>query len=166
MKFNFVITAFAAFIPFFIGLIWFSPRVFGKIWLKSVRLTPDHLRWRNMFLLFLSTYALSYLMAFILHTIVIPQYGFFTSIMSEPSWDQPGSDAYNFSQQYMARYGNNYRDFSYGLLRGAMSGLFFAFPVLGITAMYERRGYKFLFVTVSYWVLCLALMGGILAAFA
>jgi hypothetical protein len=47
-----------------------------------------------------------------------------------------------------------------------MSGLFFAFPIVGINGLFERKSWKYIFIHAGYWMLTLMLMGGIVCAFA
>jgi hypothetical protein len=47
-------------------------------------------------------------------------------------------------------------------LHGAIGALFFVLPVLGINALFERKGWKYILINVGYWVLTLAIMGAIL----
>ena len=38
--------------------------------------------------------------------------------------------------------------------------------VIGINALFERKGFKYIAINAGYWILCLGLMGGVLCAFA
>ncbi|MEW7277083.1 DUF1761 domain-containing protein [Aquimarina sp. 2201CG1-2-11] len=166
MEFNFLITALAALVPMILGFIWYNPKVFGTAWMNACGFTEEDLKGGNMAITFILAYVFSFFLAFMLNTIVIHQFGFFSSIMSEPGWNEPGSEAYKFSQDYMAKYGNNFRDFGHGALHGAMVGLLIALPVLATNSLFERKGFKYIAVNAGYWVVCIALMGGVLCQFA
>jgi hypothetical protein len=47
-------------------------------------------------------------------------------------------------------------------MHGSMAGLFFALPILGINAIFERRGLKYTLLHTGYWVITLGLIGGVL----
>lgn len=61
----------------------------------------------------------------------------------------------------MANYGENYRTFKHGALHGAMTGIFIALPILATQAMFERKSLKYVLINAGYWIITLALMGGI-----
>jgi hypothetical protein len=44
-------------------------------------------------------------------------------------------------------------------------GLFFALPVMGTNALFERKGFKYIAINVGYWTVTLALMGGVICHF-
>ncbi|MGB1316089.1 MAG: hypothetical protein ACPG4Y_08710 [Chitinophagales bacterium] len=55
--------------------------------------------------------------------------------------------------------------FAHGALHGVQSSFFYGvISVLVLTALLNGKGFKWIFVTVSYWVLAMALMGGIIGA--
>ncbi|WP_106791110.1 DUF1761 domain-containing protein [Aquimarina sp. Aq78] len=166
MEFNFLITALAALIPMILGFIWYNPKVFGTAWMNACGFTEEDLKGGNMALIFILSYVFSFFLAFILNTFVIHQFGFFSSIMSEPGLSEAGTEAYQYAQDYMAKYGNNFRTFGHGALHGTMVGLMVAFPILATNAMFERKGVKYIAVNAGYWIVCLALMGGVICQFA
>jgi hypothetical protein len=47
-----------------------------------------------------------------------------------------------------------------------MGGLTLALPIIGINALFERRGFKYIAINVGYWVVSMAIMGGIICQFA
>jgi cytochrome b561 len=67
---------------------------------------------------------------------------------------------------FMEKYGKLYRTFKHGAFHGVLAGIFFAMPITGIVALYERRSAKYIFVHVGYWTLTMALMGGVICAYA
>jgi hypothetical protein len=66
----------------------------------------------------------------------------------------------------MDTHGNNFRTFKHGLLHGSMSGILFVLPILAINAMFERKGFKYIAINAGYWIICLAIMGGIICQMA
>ncbi len=166
MEFNFLITALAALIPMVLGFIWYNPKVFGTAWMNACGFTAEDLKGGNMALIFILSYVFSFFLAFILNTFVIHQFGFFSSIMNEPGLTEAGTEVYQYAQDFMAKYGTNFRTFGHGALHGTMVGLMVVLPVLGTNALFERKGFKYIAVNVGYWIVCLALMGGVLCQFA
>jgi hypothetical protein len=61
---NYIAVAAAALGSFLIGGVWYSPVLFGKIWMRETSLTDDALRGRNMGLVFGSSFVLSLVIAF------------------------------------------------------------------------------------------------------
>ncbi|WP_271764821.1 DUF1761 domain-containing protein [Aquimarina algiphila] len=166
MEFNFLITALAALIPMILGFIWYNPKVFGTAWMNACGFTQEDLKGGNMALIFILSYVFSLFLAFILNTFVIHQFGFFSSIMNEPGLTEAGTETYQYAQDYMAKYGNNFRTFGHGALHGTMIGLMVVLPVMGTNALFERKGFKYMAVNIGYWIVCLALMGGVICQFA
>ena len=64
-------------------------------------------------------------------------------------------------KNFIASYGENYRSFKHGALHGAMTGVFLGLPILATQAVFERKSFKYVAINVGYWILTIALMGGI-----
>lgn len=60
--------------------------------------------------------------------------------------------------------GEEFHTFKHGAFHGATAGVMFALPILGVIALFERRSLTYVLLHAGYWVLTLALMGGILSA--
>lgn len=118
-----------------------------------------------MLVIFIFTYVLSLLLAMMLMPIVIHQFGIFSVLANEPGMKETDSEVSRYVADFMSRYGNNFRTFKHGSFHGALVGLFFALPVLGINALFERRGFKYIAIHTGYWIITLALMGGVVCAF-
>ena len=52
-----------------------------------------------------------------------------------------------------------------GIFHGIITGIFLILPIVAINAMFERRGYKYIFINAGYWLVSLAIMGGIICAY-
>jgi hypothetical protein len=63
-------------------------------------------------------------------------------------------------------YGTNFRSFKHGALHGTIMAVLFAFPILAINALFERKGAKYIFIHLGYWVITIALMGGVICGWA
>jgi len=166
MEFNFLITAVAAIIPTVLGFVWYNPKVFGTAWMNACGFTEDDLKGGNMALIFILCYVFSFFLASTVNVLVIHQFGFFSSLYGEPGLTEVGTETYQYAQDFMTKYGDNYRTFKHGALHGTLAGIFFVLPVLGTNAMFERKGFNYIAVNVGYWTVCLALMGGVICQFA
>lgn len=54
--------------------------------------------------------------------------------------------------------------FVHGLMHGAMLGVLIAMPVLVTNSLFEQKNFTNIFINVGYWILTIALMGGLLGA--
>lgn len=162
MQINFVALFIAALVTLVTGFIWYNPKVFGTIWMKENNLTQEELRSGNMLKIFGLTYIFSLMITMTLMSLTIHQSGAVGMVGGPPLLD---SAKPSFAA-FMADYGMAYRTFKHGALHGFMSGLFFAFPLIGINGLFERKSWKYIFVHAGYWVLTLTLMGGIICGFA
>lgn len=164
MQFNFLIIALAALVPLVMGFIWYNPKIFGTAWMKECNFTLDTLDPPNP-IIFLYCYILSLLLAFVLGPIVIHQYGFFSIIMNEPGFQDSSSEISLYAADFMDKYGSNFRTFKHGVLHGALVGIMVILPVFGTNAMFEKRTIKYVLINSGYWIVSIALMGGILCQF-
>ncbi|HEY1193241.1 DUF1761 domain-containing protein [Flavobacterium sp.] len=162
MKINFVALLLAAIVTLVVGFIWYSPKVFGTIWMKENNLTQEELRKGNMLKIFGLTYIFSLMITMTLMSLTIHQSGAIGMVGGPPLID---SAKPSFAA-FMADYGMAYRTFKHGALHGFMSGLFFAFPLIGINGLFERKSWKYIFIHTGYWLITLTLMGGIVCGFA
>ena len=166
MKFNLLITAVAALIPLVIGAVWYNPKVFGSAWMKANGFQEGYKSKTKLGVIMLVSYLFNFFMAATITMIVIHQFGFFSTLKGTPGLEEVGSDAYNFAKQFMELYGDNYRTFKHGALHGTLFGFFVVLPVVGTHALYESKGFKYIAIHVGYWIVSLALMGGIICQFA
>ncbi len=162
MKINFVALLISAIVTLVVGFIWYSPKVFGTIWMKENNLTQEELRKGSMLKIFGLTYIFSLMITMTLMSLTIHQSGAVGMVGGPPMLD---SAKPSFAA-FMADYGMAYRTFKHGALHGFMSGLFFAFPLIGINGLFERKSWKYIFIHTGYWLITLTLMGGIVCGFA
>lgn len=162
---NILILLAAAVIPMILGFIWYNPKVFGNAWMKASDMTEEKIKSSNMALILIVTFVFSFLLAFILQTIVIHQFSLLGILANEPGIMDPTSENGKWLVDFMAKHGNNFRTFKHGALHGTMAGLLIALPIIGTNALFERRGFKYIAINAGYWTICLALMGGTLCAF-
>lgn len=156
MEFNFVALLLAAFSTLVVGFIWYNPKVFGTIWMKEVGLKEEDMKGANMAKMLGLSFFYAFLIAFVIQFLTIHQFGAFSMVGGEPEKALPSYAA------FMNDYGTAYRTFKHGAFHGFLAGLFFALPLIGTGALYERRSFKYVLVTSGFWIVCLAIMGGII----
>ena len=164
MNVNFVAILIASLIPLIVGFIWYNPKTFGNAWMKAADMTEDKMKAANMAAIFGLTFLFSFFLAFAVQFMVIHQWGVFSALANEPGVNDPNSEIGIFIKDFMDKYGNNFRTFKHGALHGTISGFTIALPIIGINALYERKGFKYIALNVGFWMVCLALMGGIICA--
>jgi hypothetical protein len=157
---NLMVAAAAALFPLVFGFIWYNPKVFGNAWMKGAGLTEESAKGANMLLVFGLTYVFSFLIALSLNFVTIHQYGLQSLILPE-NGKPVVEGAAALGAQVMEAYKSSYRSFKHGALHGTINAIFFVLPLLGVGSLFERRGWKYLLINVGYWVVCMAVMGGI-----
>jgi hypothetical protein len=80
------------------------------------------------------------------------------------NWDAT-SEAGKMVSDFLKRYGSNFRTFKHGVLHGTISGIMLATPVIGVNALFERKGFKYVAINAGFWIVSFALMGGVVCAF-
>ena len=164
MEINFLVIALTALAPLAIGFIWYNPKTFGNAWMAETGMTPEQGKDMNMLKVFGLTYVMSLLIAFILQPIVIHQFGVFSILVDEPGFNDPTSAVGHYFSDFMAKYGNNFRSFKHGALHGTITGLFLSMPMFTVNALFERKSFKYIAINSGYWIVSLAIMGGIICA--
>lgn len=160
-----VTSAIAAIVPLILGFIWYNPKVFGTAWMNATGLTPEDGKGMNMPLVFGVTYVVSFLLAIALHPVTIHQMGVYSLLANEPGMKDPNSPISLWLKEFMAQHGNNFRTFKHGALHGGLLGVFAITPVITVSALFERRGFKYIAITAGYWIIACLLMGGIVCQF-
>lgn len=152
----------AALIPLLVSLVWYQPSVFGRTWMTAAGVTAESLNSRNRILTFGLTYLIGLLIAMMLMPITIHQMSVWSVLSEEPGIKDPQSEIGRYLNDFMSKYGDNFRTFRHGALHGFMTSLFLALPLLGFNALSERRGFKYFAVNAGFWIVCLTLMGAII----
>lgn len=167
LQINFLAVLVAALVPMLIGFIWYNPKTFGTAWMKAAEMTEEKMKGANMALIFGLTFVFSFFVAMTMNFVTIHQFGAMSAMMDMANPDGlkdatkgNGLDFANF----MKTYGNNFRTFKHGALHGTISGFLLALPVLGVNALFERKGFKYIAINAGFWIVCFALMGGIICA--
>lgn len=156
MEMNFLALLVAAASTVVVGFIWYHPRVFGTIWMKESGTTQEMIKGNNMLVTFVVSLIYAFLIAITLRFLAVHQTGALSMVGGDASIAKPSFNA------FMADYGMSFRTYKHGALHGFIAGLFFALPIIGTNALYERRSFKYTLVTGGYWIVCFMIMGGII----
>lgn len=162
---NFPVILGAALIPLVIGAIWYNPKVLGTAWMNSTGLTEEQLRGGNMPLIFGLTYLFGIFMAMALTSWCIHQNSIDSLLAMQEGYGEAGSEIQNYIDAFKAKYGNLHRDFKHGAIHGAFGSVFLALPVIASSALFERKSAKYILIHWGYWLVTLALMGGVICQF-
>lgn len=164
MSFNWIAIIIATIIPTITGFIWYHPKVAGTAWMKASGVTEESMRNGNMPLIFGISFFLALLLSIEMNFVVIHQWHLNSILLDEPGFNDPNSEVGQLMSSMMAKYGHNFRTFGHGALHGALAGIFFALPILGTNALFERKSFKYIAINGGYWIITLMLMGGVICA--
>ena len=162
---NFLIILLAALVPMVMGFIWYNPKVLGTAWMNAAGMTEEKMKGANMAVVFGLSFVLSFLLSFSMQFVVIHQWSFFSILANEPGVKDPTSEVGMMVTNFMAKYGTNFRSFKHGALHGTLAGITMIVPIMGTNALFERKSFKYVAINCGYWIITMALMGGIICAF-
>lgn len=137
---NWLALVVAALIPLVTGFIWYGP-LFGKAWMKETGITEEDAKNMNP----AKTYGLAVVFAFLLALFLMVQ------VFTGGAPDEPHG-----TERFLT--------FKHGALHGAMVGVFVALPLFANNALFEQRSFKLTAINVGYWIVTMALMGGLINA--
>lgn len=123
----------AALAPMVLGALWYSPILFGNIWMKAAGLSSDmakNMGAKQMGLLYGGQLVLALLMSYVLAHFIVLGVAF---------------------------------DFVGGATIGFWIWLGFVVPVMAGQILWEQKSWKYFAIGASFQLIALALMGGILA---
>lgn len=158
MEMNWIAIFVSALTTLVIGFIWYSPKVFGTAWMNENGFTQEELQKGNMLKIFGLTYIFSILIVTVEMSLTIHQSGA-TGMIGGP---MKINEALPSFQAFMNDYGTAFRTFKHGALHGFISGLFFAFPIIAINGLFERKSWKYIFIHAGFWMVCLTVIGSII----
>ena len=153
----------SALIPMFIGFLYYSDALFGKTWRQLNGFTKEDLEKGNALAIMGGAYILCVLLSVMVSSLVIHQ-GHTLQMMLPSGATELPEDLKVVFMDLMAKHGENHRSFQHGVIHGAISGVFLAIPLIGVNALFERRGWKYIMIHSFYWIITLGLMGGLLCA--
>lgn len=140
-EFNFLAIIVAALIPNIIGALFYGP-IFGKPWMASLGMTKEDFEGRNEPLIYGSALLLSFMIAFFLKFII-------EFIHKDVS--SGGELVYG-----------SFHTFGHGMLHGAMLAVTLVVPVIISLGLFQKTKAMNIILNTSFWVICYAVMGGIL----
>lgn len=156
----------SALIPLLVGFIYYHPKVFGKFWMRVAEVSEDKLKTGNFIGILIMTYVLGFLISALMMSMVIHQAHLYSIFADTPDAQNPATEVGRMFADLMAKYGGLFRTFKHGAFHGVLTALLFVTPIIGINAMFERRGFKYIMVHAGFWIISLALMGGLVCQFA
>ena len=163
---NFLVVLAATFIPLVVGFLWYNPKIgFGNAWMQATGMTEENAKGANMVKIFGLTILLSFFVAFAMHLIVIHQIHTMALLTNQADSSDPNSESITMLRRFMELYGTSFRTFKHGAFHGTIAGIMLVVPVVGISALFERRSFKYVAINAGYWIVNMALMGGIICAF-
>ncbi len=141
-----------------IGAIWYNPKIgFGNVWMQASGMTEEKMK-SKIAVIFGLSLVFAALLSVLLMQFTNHQWGAIGMVGGDPELAKPSFDV------FMADYGGAFRTFKHGALHGTMFGVLGALPIIGTIALFERKSAKYILVNSSYWIVTLAIMGGILCA--
>lgn len=164
MEINFIAVLVAAIVPMALGFIWYNPKVFGNAWMQASGLNEEKLKNANMAVIFGVSFILSFLLAFFSQALVIHKFHVSAAFFDYRKQIKDFSTTEGaLFKQVMDLIGTSHRTFKHGAFHGILSGLFIVMPIIATNAMFERKGFKYIAINAGYWIICLAIMGGIVS---
>lgn len=164
MSLNFLAILVATIIPMALGMIWYNPKVLGTAWMKESGMTEEKAKSANMALIFGLSFFFSFLLAFEMQFLAIHQYHIVSAFFDYKELIQNTSTTEGaLFKQVMDLVGTGHRTFGHGVLHGTIAGITIALPITGVNALFEMKSLKYIFINAGYWIVSMALMGGILS---
>lgn len=142
-EYNFLAIAAAALVPMILGALYYGP-LFGKQWAASTGKTLKELEPDNMAI----TYGLALLVAFIL------AFSLKTNIeLTHKDVNDAGELIFG-----------SFHTFKHGAIHGLMTGVLVVTPVIVSLSLFHKMSAKNIILNVVFWLLAMAIMGGIVDA--
>jgi hypothetical protein len=125
----------ATLIPMVVGFIYYHKAVFGNAWLVSIGKTEEDLKGGNMVMMMGISLVMAFLIAF-----------FMLSFCNGEGQE------------------GNFDTFKHGAAHGVIISLFFVIPIFVTNGLFERKPWSNIFINAGYWIITLALVGGVVDA--
>jgi len=142
-EYNYLAIAAAALVPMILGALYYGP-LFGKQWAESTGKTMKELEPNNMAV----TYGLALLAAFIL------------AFSIKTNIELTHKDVNDAGELFFG----SFHSFKHGALHGGMMGMLSVVPVLLSFSLFHKMSAKNIILNVIFWLIAMALMGGIVDA--
>jgi len=154
----------AGLVPMVVGSVYYGP-LFGKSWMNVNGFKEEDLEKGNMAVILGLSYLLSCIFALGLSGLCIHQMSVMQLFATHPDFETPGSVVNNLYSTIMDGYGERHRTFGHGAVHGAINAVMITLPLIGINALFERRGWKYIGIHFGYWLITMVLMCGVLCHF-
>lgn len=159
---NLLVVVLAALIPMVVGFLYYNPKILGTAWMNASGMTEEKVQSGNMVKMLLVSFICAFLFSAFLFGFVVHQTDVYSLYASEPGFGVENSAVMNRLDTLMLEFGDRFRTFGHGSFHGVLIGLLFVTPILGTIAVFERKSFKYVAINGGYWVITLALMGGVL----
>lgn len=121
--------------PMILGFIYYHKALFGNAWMNSIGMTEEKAKSANMGMVMGISLVMSFLIAFFLL-----QFN-----------NGPGQEGV-------------FDTFGHGAAHGAILSVFLIIPIFVTNGLFEQKSWTNIFLNAGYWILTLAIMGGIVDA--
>jgi Protein of unknown function (DUF1761) len=155
----------AALIPLLVGYVWYHPRLLGSILKSSGDVHTEKLSTGHAWWVYPLAYIACYFIAGSLGSVVIHQYGLPSMLANQPDLHTAGTALNTTAQALLDKYADNFRTFKHGAFHGYHLGLYLVLPVIAVITLFEKKKWTYLAIHGAYWIICLALMGGVICAY-
>jgi hypothetical protein len=156
----------ATLVPLVLGFIWYNPNIgFGRAWMNASGMTPEKAKSANMPVLIGVSTLFALFIAFGMQGIVVHQSHLFSILATQSDFGEAGSRSAELYNTMMTEFGGSYRTFGHGFFHGLLGGIMIALPIVGTIALYEGKGFKYIAINAGFWIMSMALMGGIICVF-
>jgi len=159
---NLIVVLLAALIPMVVGFVYYNPKVLGTPWMKAAGVTEEMIQGGNMLKMLLLSFLCAFLFSAFLFGFVVHQTDVYSLYASEPGFGVENSAVMNRLDTLMLEFGDRFRTFKHGALHGTLVATLFVVPILGTVAIFERKSFRYVSINGGYWIITLALMGGVL----
>lgn len=131
----------ASVIPLITGFLWYNPKTFGITWMREAGMTEEKAKQMNI----PKTYGITVILSFVIALFL----WVWTTTGGAPS--EPHGTA-------------EFMTFKHGAFHGALLAIIVGLPIMGINALFEQKSFKYIAINIGFWILTLAIMGGIVNA--
>ncbi len=143
-----------------LGAIYYNDKLFGAALRRINKVSDPDGKKGHSPIVYIVAYLFCVLIGFTLSGMVNHQTAAFQMMIPEVM--ESGSAAQQQFIDLMKDFGTSHRNFKHGALHGGLAAIMFAFPLIGVIALFENRGWKYILIHTGYWLISLVLMGGLL----
>ncbi len=130
---NWLSLVLATLVPIAIGFVYYHKALFGKAWMASIGMTEEKQKEGNMAMILGISLVMSFLIAFFM-------LNFCNGAGQEGEFDT----------------------FKHGAAHGGILSVFLIIPIFITNGLFEQKSWSNMLINAGYWIITLALMGGIL----